>query len=284
MAVDNFIPEIWHAQLLDNLKNALVFGNPNFFNRNYTGDISSFGDTVHINSIGAVTVTDYVKNIDHAAPEQLSDSQMTLVVDQAKMFNFQIDDVDAAQTRPNLQSAAMFEAGFALANVADQFLSNLLNIGVPTANTLPTSAFILATNPGALYNSLVDAGVVLDANNAPAEGRWAVASPKVYGALLKDPRFVSFGTDQNRAVISSRNVGTIAGFTVMQSNTVPASGASNPQVLIGHNIAATYAEQISELRAYRPEKRFADAVKGLHVYGGKIIRPELTVKFDVTFA
>jgi len=112
MAVDNFIPEIWHAQLLDNLKNALVFGNPNFFNRNYTGDISSFGDTVHINSIGAVTVTDYVKNIDHAAPEQLSDSQMTLVVDQAKMFNFQIDDVDAAQTRPNLQSAAMFEAGF----------------------------------------------------------------------------------------------------------------------------------------------------------------------------
>lgn len=286
MALDNFIPEIWSSQLLVNLKNELVFGSPLVANRNYTGDISAYGDTVHINSIGAVTVTDYVKNVDHATPETLSDSQMTLVIDQSKMFNFQIDSIDRAQQNPQLMSAAMEESAFALANVADQFISGLVNAGVPGASagngnwisdvTVDLSDQGVGTD-GRLYNGLVDLSVKLDENNCPTSGRWAVVRPAVYGHLLKDQRFVSFGTDANRATISGRAVGTIAGFTILVSNTVPNEG-SDPAVLAGHNSAVTFAEQITELKAYQPERRFADALKGLHVYGGKVIRPELLAK------
>ena len=79
MATDNFIPELWSGQLLVNLKNTLVFGSEAIANRNYTGDIANYGDTVHINSIGAVTVTDYSKNTDHAVPETLSSCSATRV-------------------------------------------------------------------------------------------------------------------------------------------------------------------------------------------------------------
>jgi N4-gp56 family major capsid protein len=284
MALDNFIPEIWSSQLLVNLKNELVFGNPLIANRNYTGDISAYGDTVHINSIGAVTVTDYSKNSDHATPETLSDSQMTLVIDQAKMFNFQIDDIDQAQQNPQLMSAAMGEAAFALANTADSFLSALVNSGVPGASAgngnWLANVDASGTNADKLYIALVDLAVKLDENNCPTTGRWAVVRPAVYGVLLKDPRFVSFGTGDNRSVISNRAVGTVAGFTILVSNTVP-NGASNPLVLAGHNSATTFAEQITSLKAYEPERRFADALKGLHVYGGKVIRPELLAKVEV---
>ncbi len=289
MALDNFIPEIWSSQLLVNLKNELVFGSPIIANRNYTGDIAAYGDTVHINSIGAVTVSDYVKNTDHVAPEVLSDSQMTLVIDQAKMFNFQIDDIDQAQQNPQLMSAAMGEAAFALANTTDQFLSALISAGTPAANVVGAAALDATTEANAvtnaptLYNRFVDLSVKLDENNCPMNGRWAVVRPAVYGVLLKDPRFVSFGTGENRSTISNRAVGSVAGFTILVSNTVPNDGSGNAQILAGHNSATTFAEQITSLKAYQPEKRFADALKGLHVYGGKVIRPELLAKTAVDF-
>ncbi len=272
IALDNFIPEIWSGQLLVNLKNSLVFGNPLVANRNYEGEVSRFGDTVRINSIGAVTVSDYVKNANHVAPEVLSDSQMVLTIDQAKMFNFQIDDVDRAQQNPKLMAAAMGEAAYALGLAADTFLANLINAAATDQN-------VTVTDQMDLYEVFVDLSVALDAVNAPTSGRWAVVKPSILGGLRKDARFASFGTEANRAVVAGDNgaVGTVAGFNILVSNLVPNDG-SDPQILAGHNSAVTYADQIESLEAYRPELRFADAMKGLHVYGGKVIRPELLVK------
>lgn len=277
MALDNFIPEIWSAELLVNLKNALVFGNPLVANRNYEGEVSRFGDTVRINSIGAVSVSDYVKNTDHVAPEVLNDSQMVLTIDQAKMFNFQIDDVDRAQQNPKLMSSAMGEAAYALALQMDGFIANLINSAASTA-------VATVADDAALYEAFVDLSVALDEVNAPTAGRWATVSPAVLGGLRKDDRFASFGTEANRAIVAGDNgaVGTVAGFNILVSNLNPLSG-SDPQILAGHNSAVTVADQIESIEAYRPERRFADAMKGLHVFGGKAIRPELLVKAIVTY-
>ena len=281
MALDNFIPELWSAELLVNLKNQLVFGNPLVINRNYEGEVSRFGDTVRINSIGAVSVSSYTKNSNHSAPETLSDSQMVLTIDQAKMFNFQIDDVDRAQQNPKLMSAAMFEAAFALANEADTHIANLLDAGVPSGNVLTDVAYDNTFED--YYEALVDLGVKLDENNAPASGRWAIMKPSVVGVLRKDDRFVSFGTEANRAVAAGGTgvLGTVAGFNILVSNKVPTGDGGNPQILAGHNMAATFADQIESIEAYRPELRFADAMKGLHVYGSKVVRPELLAKVEV---
>lgn len=276
MALDNFIPELWSAKLLVNLHNSLVYGSNLVVNRDYQGEISAAGDTVRINSIGAVTVKDYTKNVDHDAPDTLSDAQTVLTIDQAKMFNFQVDDIDQAQQNPKVMGAAMREAAFALGNTLDGYLSAAINAAVPGGNVVGGSGIAL-TDPSDVYEALVDLSVVLDTNNAPTDGRWIVVSPKVYGALLKDQRFVSFGTDPNRATLANRQVGTVAGFTVMVSNQTP-KATGDDVVLAGHGWAVTFADQINKVEAFRPERRFADAVKGLHLYGAKVVRPELTAK------
>jgi hypothetical protein len=283
VALDNFIPELWSGELLVNLKDSLVFGSDLVINRNYEGEVSRFGDTVRINSIGSVAVSNYTKNANHVAPEVLDDSQMVLTIDQAKMFNFQIDDVDRAQQNPKLMSAAMREAAYALAAETDTHISNLLN-----TEATSLGAAVVANSAATwddLYPAFVDLSVKLDENNAPGQGRYAVVTPAILGVLRKDDRFVSFGTEANRALIASDNsaVGTIGGFTILVSNRSPAD-SGNPQIFAGHSMATTFADQIESLEAYRPELRFADAMKGLHVYGSKVIRPELLwkVAVDVT--
>lgn len=284
MALDNFIPEIWSALLLENLKDALVFGSPSVINRNYDGEVSRYGDTVRINSIGEVSVDDYTKNADHMPPETLNDSQMVLVIDQAKMFNFQIDDIDTAQQNPKLMGAAMREAAWALASTADDYLADVINNGVALGHDLGGTPIVVSSNPEGVYEGLVDLSVVLDASNTPTEGRYAVVTPAIVGAMRKDARFASFGTDANRRVAAggTRVLGEMAGFSILVSNRVPENGG-NPQIIAGHNWATTFADQIESLEGYRPERRFADAMKGLHVYGSKVIRPELLAKHAVDF-
>lgn len=276
MALDNFTPEVWSAQLLVNLHNSLVYGSDNVVNRDYQGEISQFGDTVRINALGGVNVSNYVKDTDFGSARQvLSSAQQALTIDQAKMFDFEIDDIDQAQNLPKVMSSAMREAAFALGNATDGFLSGLINAAVPANNSLGT---VVRSAGDLTYAALVDLARVLDENNAPPQGRWVVVSPIVYAALLKDARFVSFGTQANRATIMNRVVGTIAGFDVLVSNQTPTPGSS-PTVLAGSTMAVTYAEQVSKVEAYRPHARFSDALKGLHLYGAKVVRPELTAKF-----
>ena len=287
MALDYFTPEIWSAQLLVNLHNDLVYGSPSVVNRDYQGEIARYGDTVRINAIGGVNVQDYVKNTDFTERQVLSSAQQALVIDQAKMFNFEIDDIDEAQNNPSVMGAAMREAAFSLGNVADQFLSGLMASaftlgGTANGNYLGDVA-VLGTDPDnpSVFELLVDMARVLDENNAPPSGRWAVVNPLIFAELVKDSRFTSFGTEANRATIRSRAVGTVAGFNIMVSNQVPVDG-TDPVVLAGSTMATTFAQQISSVEAYRPENRFTDAVKGLHLYGSKVVRPELLVSATAT--
>jgi len=270
MAITNFIPQIWSARLLENLRKNLVY--TNIVNRDYEGDVK-YGNTVKINSIGPVTVFDYTKNTDLPAPETLSDAQRTLVIDQAKAFNFLIDDVDAAQANVKLMDAAMQEAAYALADAADQYIASQYvyatsAIGDDTTPVVPTAT--------TAYELLVDASIKLDENNIPRTGRVAIVPPWFYGLLLKDDRFVKYTASADR-VLRTGEVGEAAGFTIYISNNVPNTTGTKYKILCGHPMAITYADQIEKVEAYRPEKRFADAVKGLHVYGAKVIRPEALV-------
>src|SRR6185369_10044877 len=125
MALDNFIPQVWSARLLASLKKTLVYGQTGIVNRDYEGEIREKGNTVKINSIGAVTVSDHTKNSDISAPEALNDSDQVLVIERAKYFNFQVDDVDRVQQMPSVMDQAMQEAAYALADAADQYIAGL---------------------------------------------------------------------------------------------------------------------------------------------------------------
>lgn len=272
MALENFIPTIWSARLLENLQKALVYGQAGVVNRDYEGEIRDVGDTVRINAIGTITVSDYSKNTDINAPAALQDSSLLLRIEKAKYFNFAIDDVDRVQQRPTVMDAAMREAAYALRDAADQYIATQMvtEAGVK----LGTDAAPKVLNSAALaYELLVDIGIELDKQNVPRAGRWVIVPPWVYGLFLKDDRFVKAGTAQTDQVLANGEVGRAAGFSILESNNVPVN-AGKYRVLAGVPQAVAYAEQILKVEAYRPERRFADAVKGLHVYGAKVVRPQ----------
>jgi hypothetical protein len=107
----------------------------------------------------------------------------------------------------------------------------------------------------------------------PADGRFVIVPSWYHAMLLKDDRFVRAGTAKTDQVLANGMVGEAAGFTIMKSNNVPNTTNTLYKIIAGHKMAFSYAEQIVKVEAYRPEKRFSDAIKGLHVYGGKLVRP-----------
>ena len=274
MAITTFIPEIWSARLLYALDNAHVA--TNLVNRNYEGVIANQGDTVHINSIGAVTVKDYTKNTNIADPEVLTTSDQTLDIDQAKYFNFQVDDVDKAQISGEIIDTAMGRSAYALADVSDAFLLKTIANGAASSNKIGAKATLTALTASNVYENIVKMRTLLDKANVPTTGRTIVVPPEVYALLLLDDRFAKSGSDSGQNALLNGMVGRVAGFDVFMSNNC-VSGAdggsgSTPYFVITAQVAAatTYAEQIIKTEAYRMEKRFADAVKGLHVYGAKV--------------
>lgn len=271
MSVTNFIPTIWSARLLRHLDKKHVYAN--LLNRDYEGEIKNFGDTVKINQIGDVTIKDYTKNDDIDAPEDLSGEQKILTIDQAKYFNFAVDDVDNAQTNPKLMDKAMQRAGYGMNDVTDTFAANLLYMNAAASNMLGSDSSPIVPTKDDAYDALVDLATLLTEANVPMDGRWVVIPAWYHGLLLKDSRFVGNGTDYNKALLEGGEIGVAAGFKVWLSNNVPNTSGTKYKIIAGTNEAGSYAEQILKTEAYRPEKRFSDAVKGLHVYGAKVLQP-----------
>ena len=274
MAITTFIPELWSARLLYALEKSHVA--TNLVNRNYEGVIANQGDTVHINSIGAVTVKDYTRNSNIADPEVLTTSDQTLEIDQAKYFNFQVDDVDKAQISGDIIDTAMGRSAYALADVSDAFLLKTIANGVASANKIGAKANLTALTASNVYENIVKMRTLLDKANVPTTGRTIVVPPEVYALLLLDDRFAKSGSDSGQNALLNGMVGRVAGFDVFMSNNcvsgTDGGSGSTPYFVITAQVAAatTYAEQIIKTEAYRMEKRFADAVKGLHVYGAKV--------------
>ena len=278
MSIQRFRPEIWSARLLVALRQNLVYSA--FVNRDYEGEIADAGDTVRITSIGRPTINTYVPNSTVIVPEQVNDSQRTLIVDQAKYFAFAVDDVDARQAKGNVIPQAMDEAAFAAANVIDLYLSAFFT-SIQLANQIGAVSVSRATPSQAYDNVLVPLKVKLDQANVPTQGRSVAISPDLHGLFLRDPRFVANAANNISSALLTGQVGEAAGFNIVLSNQTPTTG-SDSVVIGGNDRALTFAEQISKVEAYRPQSSFSDAVKGLWLYGAKVVRPDSLASALVT--
>jgi len=269
-----FIPTVWAARLLVALEKALVYGQTNVCNRDYEGEIAEAGSSVKIGSIGDVTIGTYDKNTDITDPEILTDTEQTLAIDNAKFFNFYVDSVDRAQQNVNVMDEAMRRSAWALRQEADAFLAAAMAAAVTGTNTIGSVATPELPTKANAYEYLVDLGTKLDEANVPIAGRFVIVPAWFHGLLLKDDRFVKVGSRRSDAILANGEVGDAAGFTILKSNNVPNTAGAQYKIVAGHSIATTYAEQIVDLHTYKPEKRFGDAVKGLHVYGAKVLRAQ----------
>ena len=270
MAITNFIPTVWSENLYNTLnKKYIAVAN---CTREWEGDIKQCGDRVKIVGLDPVSVFNYNKNTDLPAPVALSDNARELLINQAKAFNFQIDDIDKAQAKPHLMNTAIRHAADALANEADRHVYSLYN-----ASDIKNRVQLVEKTDEEIVDGIIGAILQMQSNGVSEELILEV-SPNVAGHLYK----AKLGLlSDNTSLFESGCIGAIAGCKVFVSpnvHSVKSEGADSYNrynyCFLRTKRSIAFAEQLSEIEAYRPENRFADAVKGLHLYGAKIVRPE----------
>ena len=276
MAITNFIPEVWSASILEALRAKLVF--PSLCNRDYEGDIREAGDAVHITGYDDVTVKKYTRGTNITVDAVTDANKGTLTIDQSDYFAFKVNDLDKVQAKADLTGNFTNSAAYNMALNVEKYISGLMD----KAATAPAKT-ISVTTPSDAYLAVVEARKQLDKQNVPTEGRWIVVSPDFYALLLQDSRFIE-GTEAGHNTLLNGVVGSVSGFTVVESNNVPTvSGKPSKQSIIaGTNAATTFAQQVNKVEAMRMQDDFADMVRGLDLYGGLVVRPECLTKVVLT--
>lgn len=273
MATKNFVSTVWSETLLRSLdKEYVAVMN---CNRSFEGEIRNQGDSVVINSIGPISVFDYTADTDMDAPEALAEgTTVTLSIDCAKAFCFQIDDVDRVQAKPDLMKTAMREAACALADAADKYVYSLYKDCDP-GNTIS----VTNVSPDLIVDILVETRQILMQNNVNSNTEVVLEVSPAIAALILKAKILN-GTDNTEA-LTNGYLGSFVGFDVYVSNNIAEDDG------IYHCIARTkraiaFAEQLKSVEAFRPEKRFADAVKGLHLYGAAVVYPQEMVVLNMS--
>lgn len=278
MAITNFIPEVWSAAILEALRAKLVF--PSLCNRDYEGDIREAGDTVHITGYDDVTVHKYVRGQAITVDDVNDKEAAVLEINQSDYFAFKVNDLDKAQAKVDMTGKFTNSAASNMMKNVETYISNLMDTAVDT----PAKTVSVDT-PADAYLAVVEAGRKLDVQNVSDEGRWLVVSPDFYALLLQDSRFIE-GTEAGHNTLLNGVVGQVRGFTVVKSNNVPRKSASpdTQSILAGTNAAVTFAQQVSQVEAMRMQTDFADMVRGLDLYGAKVIRPECLTKITLNLS
>ena len=288
MSVLNFKPEIWAKVILAALQKKLVYGSPMVVNNDYEGEISGPGDAVHITQFGDPTISNYTlgSTITYQA---LVDAGLTLTISQANTFSFAIDDVDRRQAAGDMQAYLEGRAAYQLANTADQYIAGLYT-SVASGNVLASTGAPLTplpyagstSHPADFYIDVLEPlKVILDQNNVPDDDRYIIVPPWALSLISQTQAFVSVTDMQGDPSQTFQRgfAGMVSGFSVLKSNNVPqpvsgGAGTGVWAIQAGHPMALTYAEQIAETEALRLQSTFADGVRGLHVYGALLTRPD----------
>lgn len=269
MSVATFIPELWSARLLQGLEKSHVA--TNLVNRDYEGQIRNQGDKVNINTLSDVAIKTYTPNSDIASPDDLTTTKQQLEITEADYFNIQLDDVDRVQAAGELMDTAMRNVAYKMNDKTDSFILGKIASGVDSGNIIGTTESPIQVTKNNIYESIIEMRTKLDKANVPTSGRTIIIPPEIYALLLQDERFVKSDAVAGQNVLVNGLVGRVAGFDVFESNNV-VYDTNNKfwKVTAQVRTATTFAEQIVKTEAYRMEKRFSDAVKGLHVYGAKV--------------
>lgn len=269
----NFIGEAWSAHVLTAIAENTFLRD--FCTKEYEGEVK-YNKTIHINGVDRPTIGDYT-GASIGAPTKPNDKRVTMVIDKAKYFNVMVDDVEKVQMKPELMKALTKEAGIALASTADRIIAKEIAdssaTAVTTAKPVKAVAATIATVDD-LQKAIDDAFLVLYGNNVPLNTELElVLSPKFYQMFRT--KITELSTD-NVEYIKKGIVGRYNNALVKMSNLLSTDTASPNAVncFLRTNKAVAYAEQIDSLEAFRPEGFFSDAIKGLHVYGTKVVRPE----------
>tara|TARA_R100000734_G_scaffold17148_1_gene13373 strand:+ start:2502 stop:3473 length:972 start_codon:yes stop_codon:yes gene_type:complete len=290
-----FLPSIYSAKVLNFFRKASVV--EAITNTDYSGEINAYGDSVKIIKEPVISVSDYTRGSDTTATK-LTDQELTLVVDSAKAFKFIVDDIEANMSHVNFKEVATSSAAYALRDSFDAAVIESMFSGCSAATPNHILGADNATALGAgVYDGTgsVDLGVsgetdpldlmarmarLLDEQNVPEEGRWFVAGPDFYEQLGQSGSKL-LSVDFNAGQGSIRNglvsSGKLRGFSMYKSNNIADTSNATGKVLAGHMSSTATAQTIISTEVLRDPSSFGDIVRGLHVYGAKVLRDEALV-------
>lgn len=289
----NFIPEIWSGKLIENFYDATVLAA--ISNTNYEGEIRRMGDTVNIRTTPEITIKTYVKG-QTLSVENPDKPKIQLVIDKGEYFACIEDDVDKVQADINMMDTWSKDASERMKIKIDQrVLTDILpdisvlnkgtNAGRISGNiNLGTTGAPVAVTKTNVLDYLVDLGTVLDEANAPESDRFVVIPAKMAGLIKKSDLKDASLTGDNISVLRNGRLGMIDRFTVYMSHNLNVAAGGKFSVIAGHKMGFTFASQMTEMETLRSESTFGDIIRGLQVYGYKVVKGEALAQGVVTLS
>jgi hypothetical protein len=282
-----FIPEVYSKKVQIALRKAAVA--EAICNTDYMGEISSFGDTVNIIKEPQISVNDYTRGL-AVTSTNLTDQELVLTIDQAKSFAFKLDDLEKRFSHVNFQAIASDNAAYKLRDAMDANIMAAISAGAGVTTGMGTTSVPIDIGFGSgevdPLNQMALAAKELDENNVPEEGRWFVAAPEWYN-VLSNTASKLLTVDFNAGQGSIRNglvaSGLLRGFQMYKSNNLPtndltgaspAGTATQPEALFGHISAVSAASAMNKVETVRDTATFSDIVRGLMVWGRKVLRDD----------
>ena len=282
MAVSSFIPTIWSAQVLQNLRKRLV--GEAFVNHNFEGEIlNGGGGSVKINRIGDVTLRSYDGS--DITYEDMDTEATTLNINNIKYCAVELDDVDRVQVKDAgaLMGAYTDRMAYTIADFLDGATFAEIAGAVPSANTYGNDSTPIAVTDGASAKAvLLKLKAIMDKAGVPKDGRRVACSSDFTGYLLADP-YINISQPTAADSLVAGYIGKLYGFEIFETENVPDSTGNNAQIIASHPLFTTEANQLQNFEALRSEKSFKDLVRALVVSGVKTIMKEGTAKAIVSF-
>jgi hypothetical protein len=291
-----FLPAVYSKKVLNFFRKSSVA--EAITNTDYAGEISAYGDSVRIIKEPVITVYQYERGQD-TTQTKLTDQEVNLVVDTANAFKFIVDDIETSMSHVNFKEVASSSAAYALRDAFDTGVIAKMFAGVPasapnhilgsdSATDLAAGTFDGTGNLDIGYASgehdpidvLSHMARLLDEQNVPEEGRWFLANPEFYEQLVQSSSKL-LSVDFNAGQGSIRNglvsSGKLRGFDMYKTNNIAATTNAAGKCLAGHISSTCTAQTIINTEVVRDTASFGDIVRGLHVYGAKVLRPEALV-------
>lgn len=276
MAYENFIPSVWSEAINRGLERECVFVQD--CNRQYEGDVSKMGDSVHILGVGKPTI----KTLERAnasgeidAAEEVSDNSVILNINQIRYFNYKVGDIDKAQAVGGLMDALSEETAEGISNEMDKFVANM---ATEATKLYTEDKVVTKDNVLDILDDAIEALQDKDVNIS--SGVSITISPKFYKLFKR--AYIEKDTD-NSEFLKNGVVARYGAVTIRMSKNVARTGDTD-NMMIRTKRAIAFVNPLTHTEAYRPEKSFADAVKGFVLFDGKIVRPDEIINVNVKYA
>ena len=294
----NFLPEIWSGKLIENFYDSTVLAA--ISNTDYEGEIRNQGDTVNIRTQPNITIREYVKG-QNLVVENPDAPKLQLVIDKGEYFSCVEDDIDRVQSDIKLMDMWSKDASEQMKIKIDQRVLTDMLPGIGALNKGATAgqqsaAFDLGTTGSPLtvtkdgasattsvVDLIVDMGTVLDEANVPESDRYLIIPARMAGLIKKSELKDASLTGDSITPVRNGRLGMIDRFTLYVSHNLNVSSGKT-SIIAGHKMGFTFASQMTEMETLRAQSTFGNIIRGLQVYGYKVVKPEALAQAVVQFA